>query len=80
MGWNCTHKHTVRASGSSRPPGKAAYNIEPAELEEEESVEVLDSLPLGAIFPEFAALVLPVDPLPDADWRKYYWNFGQRCH
>ena len=46
----CPSKRTMRASGS-KPPGATMFNIEPAMDEQvsEEQVEVLDSLPLGAM-------------------------------
>ena len=45
---DCPSKKTMRASGS-KPPGTAAFNVEPVIDEFEDSTEVLDSLPLGAL-------------------------------
>jgi hypothetical protein len=50
---NCPHKSTINSPGS-RPPGASSFNIElfASIHESDESVEVLDSLPLGAVFLE----------------------------
>ena len=61
---DCPSKKVVRSSGS-KPPGASAFNIEPVADELEESVEVLDSLPLGAL-----ALgdLHPLDFAPSNKW------------
>ena len=46
---DCPTKKVVRASGD-RPPGASSFNIEPSLAEEDsDGVEVLESLPVGAI-------------------------------
>ena len=47
---DCPSKRVVKSSGS-KPPGTATFNVEPVLDEQsfEDSVEVLDSLPLGAM-------------------------------
>ena len=48
---DCPTKRTMKASGS-KPPGAAAFNVEPVVDEQESegsSIAVLDSLPLGAM-------------------------------
>ena len=63
---NCPHRHTVRSDGP-KPPGTSSYNIEllaPSQ-EVDESVEVLDSLPLGALFFEKDAEHIPLEYLDD---------------
>ena len=86
---DCPTKRTMKASGS-KPPGATAFNIEPVidEHESDDSVEVLDSLPLGAMafgdlepeeydpsnkWMEFTA---PVVFGPIEEWRDQYprWN------
>ena len=87
---DCPTKRTMKASGS-KPPGTAAFNVDPV-IDERESdssfVEVLDSLPLGAMafgdvepdeydpsnkWMEFTA---PVIFGPIEEWRDQYprWN------
>jgi len=83
---NCPSQSIVK-SGSSKPPGTSTFNIKPTavvDAESDDHVEVLESLPLGAIFfgdNEQLALVLP---WPIHEWREHYpyWNepdiFAQR--
>ena len=66
MSQNCPHKHTVKSDGP-KPPGTSSYNIEllaPSQ-EVDESVEVLDSLPLGALFFTEDTEAIPSDCLYD---------------
>ena len=86
---DCPTKRTMKASGS-RPPGASAFNIEPVVdgHQSDDFVEVLDSLPLGAMafgdlepdefdpsnkWMEFTA---PVILGPIEEWRDHYprWN------
>ena len=86
---DCPTKRTVKASGSKQP-GATAFNIEPVvdDHESDDFVEVLDSLPLGAMafgdlepdeynpsnkWMEFTA---PVVFGPIEEWRDQYprWN------
>jgi Zinc knuckle len=54
---NCPTKGLVRSS-SGKPPGASSFNIEPAVTEDDsDDVEVLDSLPVGAIMMELDGLV-----------------------
>jgi hypothetical protein len=68
---NCPENQTVHASGS-RPPGKAAFSIEPVASGLDDSVEVLDSLPLGAIDFEDDEAVMPVSYWPIEEWGEHY--------
>ncbi|KAF8816246.1 hypothetical protein BYT27DRAFT_7050322, partial [Phlegmacium glaucopus] len=48
---NCPTKNTVKSNGP-KPPGAAAFNIEPVSKPEndwDDLVEILDSLPIGAV-------------------------------
>ena len=67
MSRNCLHRHNVRSDGP-KPPGTASYNIEllAPSPEVDESVEVLDSLPLGSLsFVAGEAKEIPSDCLDD---------------
>ena len=83
---NCPQKNVVHSSGS-RPPGKSAFNIEPLDESNEpnnDSVEILDSLPLGAIFlsnevqtgviasDKWLEYTAPVFLSPLDEWREHY--------
>ncbi|PPQ83392.1 hypothetical protein CVT26_012894, partial [Gymnopilus dilepis] len=48
FGRNCPHGDTIHSSGS-KPPGLSTHNVEFVDDNNYENVEVLDSLPLGAI-------------------------------
>ena len=71
-------------SAGSKPPGTASFNIEPAVAEDVyDDVEVLDGLPVGAIFinSEINRAGLTdewedVPPWPINEWREHYpyWN------
>ncbi|KAF8800080.1 hypothetical protein BYT27DRAFT_7118441, partial [Phlegmacium glaucopus] len=72
---NCPTKTTVKSNGS-RPPGASTFNIEPAPLPEsdwDERVEVLDSLPVGAIFLEEDSSV-PLQTIPKGRDNYLYWD------
>jgi hypothetical protein len=72
MGRNCPTHQSVHASGS-KPPGKATFNIEPIVVESSEEVEILDSLPIGAIsIEDDIDEVLPFSFRPLAEWREHY--------
>ena len=77
MSRNCPDNATVKSKGQG-PPGASSFNVEPVLLETdmEDHVEILDSLPLGAMFfgdPESQASVIP---WPIEEWRSHYpyWN------
>jgi hypothetical protein len=57
---DCPTKRNVKASGS-RPPGASMFNIEPVidEQESDDHVEILDSLPVGALSFEQTEVALP---------------------
>ena len=65
-------------SHGNGPPGTSTFNIEPAAVEEEseESPEVLDSLPLGAMFFGDPEHLTSSFPWPIEEWTKHYpyWN------
>ena len=73
---DCPTKKVVR-SNNGKPPGASSFNIEPA-IEEHDSdgVEVLDSLPVGAISLEphqpVSMEVMDYEPWPIAEWREHY--------
>jgi hypothetical protein len=60
----------MHASGS-KPPGKAAFSIEPV-FDEGNGIEVLDSLPLGSVMYETTESVLPACYCPLEEWRGHY--------
>jgi hypothetical protein len=68
---NCPDSQTVHSHGS-KPPGRAAFNIEPVVFEEDvlDDVEVLDSLPLGAI--RFDDDLPPECLWPIDEWCEHY--------
>jgi hypothetical protein len=77
----------MRSSGS-KPPGASTFNIEPAvtEGDSEGQVEVLEGLPLGAIYmdsdsDESGSSSAEVDdfiiPWPVEEWRDHYPFWGQ---
>ena len=77
MSRNCPDNATVKSKGQG-PPGASSFNVKPVLLKTdmEDHVEILDSLPLGAMFfgePERQALVRP---WPIKEWRSHYsyWN------
>ena len=75
MSRNCPDNASVKSSGHG-PPGKAAFNMEPIVTESDEQTEVLDSLPLGAMFfgnPEKLTSVLPW-PIEEWSYHYPYWR------
>ena len=68
---NCKQWQSVQSS-SSRPPGKSTFNLEPIPFDQNEGVEILDSLPLGSVTIENNKEDLPIQLLPVNDWRAYY--------
>ena len=81
MSRNCPDKDTVRSQGSG-PPGASSFNVEPVPLTETESddgIEILDSLPLGAMFFGDSGQMTSVNPWPIEEWRDHfpYWNEPQ---
>ena len=74
---NCHCKHSVQSgSGHSKPPRKSTFNVEPIQLMDDESDEILDSLPLGSISFEESSQYSPIECGPVNDWRdRYpYWS------
>jgi Zinc knuckle len=75
MSRNCPDNTVVQSQGRG-PPGASTFNLEPVpETMSEDGVEVLDSLPLGAVFigdeePEARELTAAHDP--DIEWRYDY--------
>ena len=81
MSRNCPDKDTVRSQGNG-PPGASSFNVEPVPLTETESddgIEILDSLPLGAMFFGDSGQMTSVNPWPIEEWRDHfpYWNEPQ---
>jgi len=75
---NCLSRSTVK-SGGSKPPGASTFNIETTAVADDESddhVEVLESLPLGAVFFGDNKQLSSVLPCPIHEWREHYpyWN------
>jgi hypothetical protein len=71
---NCPDNTVVRSRGQG-PPGASTFNLEPVLPEEDDSaghVEVLDSLPLGAIFAGDNDWDIDEYPGPGVDWRDHY--------
>ena len=81
MSRNCPENETVRSQGNG-PPGASSFNVEPVPLTEtdsEEDIEILDSLPLGAMFFGDSGKMTSVNPWPIKEWRDHYpyWNEPQ---
>ena len=75
---NCPSRSTVK-SGGSKPPGASTFNIEPTAMADDEldnHVEVLESLPLGAVFFGDNEQLASVLPWLIHEWREHYpyWN------
>ena len=73
---DCPTKKVVR-SNNGKPPGASSFSIEPAvEERDSDGVEVLDSLPVGAISLEphqpISVEVMDYVPWPIAEWREHY--------
>jgi RNase H-like domain found in reverse transcriptase/Reverse transcriptase (RNA-dependent DNA polymerase)/Integrase zinc binding domain/Retroviral aspartyl protease/Zinc knuckle len=84
---NCPTKGLVRSSGG-KPPGASSFNIEPVITEDDsDGVEVLDSLPVGALFfnagdgfPELVGSANDEEMWtfhPLSEWREHYPYWGQ---
>ena len=89
---DCPTKRTVKSSGP-KPPGTltSTFNIEPMFTEDnsDASIEILDSLPLGALFiaseDEAAELtdsdildeITDLEHCPLSEWRDHYPYWGQ---
>ena len=79
---NCPRNNTVRTTGGSKaPPGVSNFSVElepHADSDMEDSVEVLDSLPLGALSFDSIGKDGGSSVLfwPLAEWREHYprWN------
>ena len=74
MSRNCPDNATVKSKGSG-PPGSSAFNLEPVsivETDSEEHIEVLDSLPLGAICFGDSEQIASVMPWSLRAWRDHY--------
>ncbi|KAF8804895.1 hypothetical protein BYT27DRAFT_7243553 [Phlegmacium glaucopus] len=72
---DCPTTSVVMSKNGSRPPGAATFNIEPVPVTETESddfVEVLDSLPLGAMYFGDSEQITPIIPWPLDEWRDHY--------
>ena len=81
MSRNCPDKDTVRSQGNG-PPGASSFSVEPVPLTEtdsEDGIEILDSLPLGAMFFGDSGQMTSVNPWPIEEWRDHYphWNEPQ---
>ena len=74
---NCPDNATVKSHGQG-PPGASTFNVEPIPLEtdSDEQAEVLDSLPLGAMFFGDSEKLTSGRPWPLDEWRMHYpyWN------
>ena len=76
LSWNCPKKNIVR-SRSQRPPGTAAFNLELEPIinsDMDNSVEVLASLPVGAIYfdTQDQNSAAPILPYPLDEWQEHY--------
>lgn len=83
---DCPTKKIVKSSGG-KPPGASSFNIEPSisESEVDAAVEILDSLPVGAISFEPATIfseIIPQEPSEEeledipvwliSEWQDHY--------
>ena len=74
MSRNCPDNAVVKSQGQG-PPGTSTFNVEPVSLVEtdsEEGAEVLDSLPLGAMFFGDPERLTSARPWPIDEWRLHY--------
>ena len=86
MSCNCPRQNTIR-SNNQKPPGASTSNIElapaPHESDIDDSVEVLDSLPVGSINFEIKEQYysLPMLLYPLTEWHNHYpyWNEPNIC-
>ena len=71
---NCPDKDTVRSQGRG-PPGASSFNVEPVpftETDSDDDAEILDSLPLGALFFGDPDRLTSVHPWPIENWQDHY--------
>ena len=79
MSRNFPDKSSVKSHGQG-PPGASAFSMEPVpETDSEEQVEILDSLPLGALFFGDQEQRTSVLPWPIDDWRAHYPYWKEPC-
>ena len=79
MSRNCPDNTTVRSHGQG-PPGTSAFSMEPVpETESEGQTEVLDSLPLGAMYFGDSEQGTSVYPWPAEEWRDHYPYWKEPC-
>ena len=74
MSRNCPDKDTVRSQGRG-PPGASSFNVEPVpftETDSDDDAEILDSLPLGALFFGDPDRLTSVHPWPIENWQDHY--------
>ena len=74
MSRNCPDSNTVKSQGRG-PPGASSFNLEPVHLSETDSddqPEILDSLPLGAMFFGDPDRLTSVQPWPIDEWESHY--------
>ena len=79
MSRNCPDNASVKSQGQG-PPGTSTFSVEPVSLEEinsDEHAEVLDSLPLGAMFFGDPERLTSVHPWPLEEWRFHYPYWGE---
>ena len=78
MSRNCPDNETIKSQGRG-PPGASSFNVEPmpdTATGSDEDIEVLDSLPLGAMFFGDSEGMTRVIPWPIDEWKTHYpyWN------
>ena len=74
MSRNCPDNETIKSQGRG-PPGAASFNVELMSLLEvgdDDDTEVLESLPLGAMFFGDPEKLAPLHPPPLNEWRLHY--------
>ena len=82
MSRNCPDKETVKSQGRG-PPGASSFNVEPVpfpEIDSDDHAEILDSLPLGAMFFGDKNQMTRVLPWPIEEWASHYpyWDEPHR--
>ena len=82
MSRNCPDKETVKSQGRG-PPGASSFNVEPVpftEVDSDDHAEILDSLPLGAMFFGDKDQMTRALPWPIEEWASHYpyWDEPQR--
>ena len=74
MSRNCPDNETIKSQGRG-PPGAASFNVELMsllEIGDDDDTEVLESLPLGAMFFGDPEKLAPLHPPPLNEWRLHY--------